>query len=157
NTWAVNVAITETDSRFGLMEGNREVGRNGGLAHTTFSTRDGNDMANTGDPGGANPGAAAACRRGMDINPHLRLTHAGETAQDLVACFLDGLRARRIIPRQRQLAHDVAVARFDSLHQPKRDNIAAESGIFHRLKRFPNLILRNSHGNESYRASRLSK
>ena len=75
-----------------------------------------------------------------------RFAHAGEIAQRTFRFVLDRLRNGGVVRGERELHGDVAIARIDSLDQAKRNNIAAEAGIFHGLERFFDLILGNRHG-----------
>src|SRR4030095_557676 len=104
------------------------------------------------------PGPAAPRRRGLNIDPHLRFTHTSEIAQRVFRFDLDRPGNRRAVRGQRQLHDDVALMRLDALDQAERNNVTAEARIFHRLKRFLNLILGDSHFEPgSYRACCRSK
>ena len=142
----VNVAIAQADRGLGLLERDGEIRRDGGLADPALAAGDRDDVLDPGDPRRADAGGAAARRRSLDIDPHLRFAHAGEIAQRVFRFVLDRLRNRRVIRGQRELHGDVAIARLDSFDQAERNDVAAEARIFHRLERFLNLILGDRHG-----------
>ena len=79
----------------GLLERDREIRRDGGFPDPALAAGDRNHVFDPGDPRRADTGGAAARRRGLNIDPHLRFTHAGEIAQRLFRFVLDRLREPR--------------------------------------------------------------
>ena len=158
NARPVNVAIAQPDSSLGLLERDGKIRRDGGFADAALAAGDRNDVFDSFDPRRADTGGTAARRRGLNIDPHLRFTHTSEIAQRVFRFVLDRLRNRRVVRGQRELHDDVAIMRLDTFDQAERNNVAAEARIFHRLKRFLNLVLGDRHFEPgSYRARCRSK
>ena len=137
----------------GLFERDGKICRDGRFADPALAAGDRNHMFDPGDPCRADTGGAAARRRGLNIDPHLRFTHTSKIAQRDFRFVLDRLGNRRVVRGQHELHDDLAIMRLDTFDQAERNNVAAEARIFHRLKRFLNLVLGDRHFEPgSYRA-----
>ena len=99
----------------GLLERDGKIRRDGGFADPAFAAGDRDHMLDPGDPRRADTGGAAARRRGLNIDPHLRFAHTSEIAQRVFRLVLDRLRNRRVVRGQRELHDDVAIARSQYL------------------------------------------
>ncbi len=67
------------------------------------------------------------------------------TAQNLFRLCLDLAWNRRLIGREGQLHRHLVARDLNSLDQSKRNNIAAEAGIFYRLERCFDLFFSDRH------------
>ena len=130
----------------GLLERDREIGGDGRFADAAFAAGDRDDVLDSRDLRRADSGRAAARRRRLDIDPHLRLAHPGKIAQRAFRLRLDRLRNAGSLVASANCTSHFAVGELDAFHEPERNNVAAEAGIFHRLQRFFDLFFGDRHG-----------
>jgi hypothetical protein len=75
-------------------------------------------------------------------------------AERVLRLILDRLRNVGVIGGEGQLHRHIAIPQLDPFHDPKRNDVATEAGIFHRLERFPNMFLGDRHGTGKLRSRR---
>ena len=145
NTRAINVAIAETDARAGIVAS--ATARFAAtvdlptppfpLAMAMMCLIPGIRVAPT--PELPTPLAARECRSRLSVRARRQF------AQDIFRIGFDCTRHRRVIRCQRKLNDDFAIALPDFFDDPKRNDVPAESGIFHRLQRFFDLFVGDGH------------
>ena len=140
-----------------MLKRDGEIRGDSRFSDPAFAAGDRDDVLDAADSRRADSGRAAARWWRLNIDPHFGVTDAGEIAQRPFRFVLDRLRNGGVARGERELHDDVAIACVDSLDQAKRNDIAAETRIFHGLKRFFDLILGDSHGSRSYRVRSWSK
>ena len=144
NARAIDVAITNTDARAGIVQSHREIRRHRRFPHATLAARNGDDVLDSRNPGRADSRTAYASWWRVNVDQDFRVRHA-KFSKNIFGLGFDGARDRGVIRSQRHLHARFGIRRNDFLDQTKRNDVPAESGIFHRLQCITDLFLSKRH------------